>query len=111
MHLQVGDNLIFIIIYSNCQDIALTLTTGFKMWLVHNSQTEEDQLNIKDVTALLMYNSCILLNMMKICVTNNNKLKIHPRGMARQPLKKIKFVKLIIQASVNNKSKLPRVVG
>ena len=63
-------------------DIALTLLTGFKIWLVHNCQTEEDHLNIKIVTALLLYNACTLLNIMEICVRNNNKLKIHPRGMA-----------------------------
>ena len=67
--------------YSNCQDIALTLFTGFKIWLVHNCQMEEDHPNIKIVIALLLCNTCTLLNMMKICVTNNNKLKIHPRGM------------------------------
>ena len=86
MHLQIGDDLRTVhnaqLVYSNRQDIALTLLTGFKIWLVHNCQTEEDHLNIKIVTALLLYNACTLLNMMEICVTNNNKLKIHPRGMA-----------------------------
>ena len=86
MHLQIGDYLRTVrnaqLVYSNCQDIALTLFTGFNIWLVHNGQTEEDHLIIKIVTALLLYNACTLLNMMEICVTNNNKLKIHPRGMA-----------------------------
>ena len=86
MHLQIGKDLRAVhndqLVYSNCQDIALTLLTRFKIWLVHNCQTEEDHLNIKIVTALLLYNACTLLNMMEICVTNNNKLKIHPRGMA-----------------------------
>ena len=76
MHLQ-NDQLD----YWNCQDIALTLLTRFKIWLVHNCQTEEDHLNIKIVTALLLYNACTLLNMMEMCVTNNNKLKIHPMEM------------------------------
>ena len=52
MHLQIGDNLRTIhtaqLVYSNCQDIALTLLTGLKIWLVHNCQTEEDHLNIKN---------------------------------------------------------------
>ena len=86
MHLQIGDDLRTVhnaqLVYSNRQDIALTLLRGFKIWLVHNCQTEEDHLNIKIVTALLLYNACTLLNMMEICVTNNNKLKIQPRGMA-----------------------------
>ena len=68
------------LVYSNCQDIALILLTGFKIWLVHNCQTEEDHLSIKIDTAVLLYNACTLLNM--ICVNNNNKLKIHTRGMA-----------------------------
>ena len=90
MPLQIGDNLRTVqnaqLVYSNRQDIALTLLTRFKIWLVHNCQTEEDHLNIKIVTALLLYNACTLLNMMEICVTNNNKLKIHPRGMATDTL-------------------------
>ena len=50
MHLQIGDDddLRTVhnaqLVYSNCQDIALTLLTGFKIWLVHNCQTEEDHL-------------------------------------------------------------------
>ena len=48
----------------------------------HNSPTAEDHLNIKTVTALLLYNARTLLKLMEICVTNNNKIKIHPRGMA-----------------------------
>ena len=80
MHLQIGDDLRTVhnnaqLVYLNCQD-------RFKIWLVHNCQTEEDHLNIDTVTALLLYNACTLLKMMEICVTNNNKLKIHPRGMA-----------------------------
>ena len=51
-------------------------------WLVHSCQREEDHLNIKTVTALLLYYACTLLKMMKICVTDNNKPKIQPRGMA-----------------------------
>ena len=93
MHLQIGDDLRTVhnaqLVYSNRQDIALTLLTGFKIWLAHNCQTEEDHLNIKIVTALLLYNACTLLNMMEICVTNNNKLKIHPRGMATFRKKKL----------------------
>ena len=65
MHLQIGDDLRTVhnsqLVYSNRQDIALTLLTGFKIWLVHNCQTEEDHLNIKIVTALLLYNACTLL--------------------------------------------------
>ena len=84
--MQIGDDLRTVhnaqLVYSNRQDIALTLLTGFKIWLVHNCQTEEDDLNIKIVTALLLYNACTLLNMTEICVTNNNKLKIHSKGMA-----------------------------
>ena len=68
--------------FSNCQHIALTLLTVFKTLLVHKCQTEEDHLNVKILTALLLFNACTLLNMMEICVTNNNKLKLHPRGMA-----------------------------
>ena len=110
MHLQIGDDLRTVhnaqLVYSNRQDIALTLLTGFKIWLVHNCQTEEDHLNIKIVTALLLYNACTLLNMMEICVTNNNKLKIHPRGMATFK-KKIclvnnkKLILLNLQAIIN----------
>ena len=44
MHLQIGDNLRAVHndqpVYSNCQDIALTLLTRFKIWLVHNCQME-----------------------------------------------------------------------
>ena len=48
-----------------------------------NFQTEEyHHLHIKIFTALFFYNGCTLLNMMEICVANNNKCKIHPRGMA-----------------------------
>ena len=36
----------------------------------------------KIVTAQLLYNACTLLNLTEICATNNNKLKIHSRGMA-----------------------------
>ena len=101
MHLQIGDDLRTVhnaqLVYSNRQDIALTLLTGFKIWLAHNCQTEEDHLNIKIVTALLLYNACTLLNMMEICVTNNNKLKIHPRGMAT-------FKKIIINTTKNLQS-------
>ena len=69
-------------VYLICQDIALTLFTGFNIWLVYNCQTEEDHLNITIVKALLLYNVCTLLKMMEICVTNSNKLKkIHPREM------------------------------
>ena len=84
MHLQIGDDLRTVhnaqLVYSNHQDIPLTLLNGFKIWLVHNFQTEEDHINIKIVTALLLDNACTLLNMMEIYVTDNNKLKIHPRG-------------------------------
>ena len=62
------------LVYLNHQDIALTLVTQFKIWLI---QTKEKDLSIKIVTALLLYNSCTLLNMMEICVTNNNTLTIH----------------------------------
>ena len=86
MHLQIGDDLRTVhnaqLVYLNHQDIALTLFTRFKIRPVHNCQTEEDHLNIKIVTALLLYNASTLLNMMEICVTNNNKLEIHPRRMA-----------------------------
>ena len=50
---------------------------GFTIWLVHNCQIEEDHQNIKIVTALLLFNACTLLNMIEMCVMNNNKLKIH----------------------------------
>ena len=93
MHLQIGDDLKTVhnsqLVYLNRQDMALTLLTRFKIWLVHNCQMEEDHLNIKIVTALLLYNNCTLLNMIEICVTNNNKLKIHPRGMATFYKKKL----------------------
>ena len=69
-------------VYSNPQHIALTLLTGFKIWLVLNCQTKEGHLNIKIFIALLLYNACTLINMMQISVTNNKKLKIHPRGIA-----------------------------
>ena len=42
----------------NCQGLALTLLTGFKIWLVHNGQKEEYHPNIKIVTALLLYIAC-----------------------------------------------------
>ena len=86
MPLQIGDDLRTDhndqLVYSNHQDIALTHVTRFKIWLVYNCQTEEDHLNSKIVTAFLLYSDCTLLNMMEIYVTNNNKLKIQPRGMA-----------------------------
>ena len=77
MHLQIGDDLRTVhndqLVYSNGQDIALTLLTRFKIWLVYNCQMEEDHLNIKSVTAaLLLYNACTLLKMIEICVTNKN---------------------------------------
>ena len=113
MHLQIGDDLRTVhnaqLVYSNRQDIALTLLTGFKIWLVHNCQTEEDHLNIKIVTALLLYNACTLLNMMEICVTNNNKLKIHPRGMATFFLKK-KDVMVVTSFKVQLKINLKKVI-
>ena len=69
MNLQIGDDLKTVHnaqpVYSNRQDIVLTLLTGFNIWLAHNCQTEEDHLNIKIVTALLLYNACTLLNMME----------------------------------------------
>ena len=69
MHLQIGGNLRTVhndqLVYSNRQDIQSTLFTGFKIWLVHNCNTGEDHLNIKISTALLLYNACTLLNMMK----------------------------------------------
>ena len=44
VHMQIGDDLRTVhnaqLVYSNCQDIALTLLTGVKIWLVHNCQTE-----------------------------------------------------------------------
>ena len=84
--LQIGNDLRTIhndqLVYLNFQDIALTLLTKFKVWLVHNCQVKEDHLNIKIVTALLFYIACTLLDKMDICVMNNNKLKIHPRKMA-----------------------------
>ena len=62
MHLQIGDNLWTAhnnqLVYSNSQDIiGLTHFTRFKIWLVHNCQMEEDHLNIKIVTALLLFNA------------------------------------------------------
>ena len=40
MHLKIGDDLRTVhnaqLVYSNRQDIALTLLTGFKIWLAHN---------------------------------------------------------------------------
>ena len=70
--MQIGDDQRTVhnhhLVYSNCQDIALTLFTRFKIWQVHNSETEEDHLNIKIVTALLLCNTCTLLNVMK-CVS------------------------------------------
>ena len=81
MILQIGDNLRTVhnaqLLYLNCQDIALTLLIGFEIWLVLTVNGGRP-LNIKIVTAMLLYNACKLLNMMKICVTNNHKLKIHP---------------------------------
>jgi hypothetical protein len=51
MYLQIGDDLWTVhnaqLVYLNHQDIALTLLIGFKIWLAHNCQTEEDHLNIK----------------------------------------------------------------
>ena len=45
MNLQIGDDLRIVrndkLVYLNHQDIALTLLSGFKLWLVHNCQTEE----------------------------------------------------------------------
>ena len=41
---------------------------------------EIDHLNINIFTGLLLNNVCTLLNIMEICVTNNDKLNIHPRG-------------------------------
>ena len=83
MHLLIGDDLRTVhnaqLVNLNRHDIALALLTGFKIWLAHNCQMEEDHLNIKIITALLLYNACTLLNTMEICVTNNNKHKIHPR--------------------------------
>ena len=69
-------------VYSNFKNIALTLFTGIKIWMVHNCQMEEDHLYIKIVTALLLNNACKSLNLMEVCVRNNNKLKIHSKGMA-----------------------------
>ena len=92
MHLQIGDYLRTVhnaqLVYSNCQDIALTLQIRFKIWPVHNCQTKVDHLNIKIGTAVLLYNACTLLNMLEICVTYNNKLKLHPRVMASFKIKK-----------------------
>ena len=69
------------LVYPNHQDVVLTLFSGFKIWLV-NCQMEKDDLNIKIVTATLLYNVCTLIDMMGICVTNNNKPMIHPKRMA-----------------------------
>ena len=81
MHYQIGDDLRAVhndqLVYLNGQDIALTLITVFKILLVHNCQMEGDHLKIKIATARLLYNACLLLNMMEIYVMNNNKLKIH----------------------------------
>ena len=75
MHLQIGDDLRTFnnaqLVYSNCEDIAPTLLTGFKIWLVHNCQAEGEQLNIKSITAPLLYNVCTLLYMMELYVTKN----------------------------------------
>ena len=50
MHFQIKDDLRTVhnaqLVFSNRQDMALTPLTGFKIWLVHNCQTEEDDLNI-----------------------------------------------------------------
>ena len=82
MHLQIGDDLKTgqnnQLVHLNPQDKALSLFTRFKIWLVHHCQSEEDHLNIKIITDLLLYNTCTLLNMIEICFTDNNKLKIHP---------------------------------
>ena len=79
MHLEIGDDLRTVhnaqLVYLNVQDIPLPLFTGFKIWLVHSCH-----LIIKIATALLKYNACILFNMTELCVTDNNKLKIHPWG-------------------------------
>ena len=60
MHLQIGDDLRTVhnaqLVYLNCQDIALTLFAGFKIWLAQNCQMEEDHLNIK----LLQLCYCIM---------------------------------------------------
>ena len=53
------------LVYSNRQDIALTLLAEFKIWLVRNCQTEADHLNIKIATALLLYNACTLIKRWK----------------------------------------------
>ena len=71
-------------VYSNPQDIALTLLNVFKVWLVQNCLTEEDHLNIKIVTALLLYNACTLLNMMEICVRTKD-----PSQMGMANLKRV----------------------
>ena len=70
------------LVYSNHQDIALTLFTEFNIRLVYKCQIEEYHQTIKIVRALLLYNACTLPKMMDTYVTNNNKLKIYPRGMA-----------------------------
>ena len=86
MQWQIGDDLMTVhndqLVYSNCQDFTLTLFSRFKIWLIHNWQTEENHIIIKTVTALLLHNAGILLKMMEICVTNKNKLNIHPWWMA-----------------------------
>ena len=67
------------LVYLNGKDIVLTLLTRFKIKLVHNCQMEDDHLNIKKCTDLLLNNACKLLNTMEICVTTNEKLNIHPK--------------------------------
>ena len=89
IHLQIGDDLRRVhndqLVYSNRQVIALTLHTGFKTELAHNCQTKVDYLNITMVTVLLLYNACTyLINMMEICVINNNNFKIHPIFLKKQ---------------------------
>ena len=53
MQLQIGDTLRTLhnnqLVYLNCQDIALTLLTGFKIWLFRNCHTEEDHIILKFV--------------------------------------------------------------
>ena len=79
MHLKIGDDLNTAhndqLVYSNCQDITLTLFTEFKIWLVNNCQKEEAHLNNK-------IDTCTLLNILEICVMNNKKLNIHLRVIA-----------------------------
>ena len=50
MNLQIGDDVRTVhndqLVCLNPQDMALTLFTRFKIWPVHNCQTEGDQINI-----------------------------------------------------------------